>query len=60
VSAICPGGVADELVDASPEDILRSEKISPWDIADTAVYLATLRPYAVVQQIVVDRLGADW
>ena len=26
VSAICPAGVADELVDASPEDILRSEK----------------------------------
>jgi 3-oxoacyl-[acyl-carrier protein] reductase len=60
VSAICPAGVADELVDASPDDILRSEKISPWDIADTAVYLATLGPYAVVQQVLVDRLGADW
>lgn len=60
VSAICPAGVADELVDASPADILRSEKISPWDIADTAVYLATLGPYAVVQQVVLDRLGADW
>lgn len=60
VSAICPAGVADELVDASPEDILRSEKISPWDIADTAVYLATLGPYAIVQQVVVDRLGAEW
>ncbi|TLY39222.1 MAG: SDR family oxidoreductase [Nitrospirae bacterium] len=60
VSAICPGGVADELVDASPEEILRSEKISPYDIAETAVYLATLGPYAVVHQIIVDRLGADW
>jgi 3-oxoacyl-[acyl-carrier protein] reductase len=60
VSAICPGGVADELVDASPEEILRSEQISPYDIAETAVYLATLGPYAVVHQIVVDRLGADW
>lgn len=60
VSAICPAGVADDLVDASPDDILRSEKISPWDIADTAVYLAMLGPYAVVQQVVVDRLGADW
>ncbi|HEY6974078.1 MAG TPA: SDR family oxidoreductase, partial [Nitrospiraceae bacterium] len=60
VSAICPSGVADELVDASPEEILRSEKISPWDIADTAIFLATLGPYAVVQQVVVDRLGADW
>lgn len=60
VSAICPAGVADELVDAAPEDILRSEKISPWDIADTALYLASLGPYAIVQQVVVDRLGADW
>lgn len=60
VSTICPGGVADELVDASPEQILRSEQISPYDIAGAAVYLATLGPYAVVHQIIVDRLGADW
>ena len=60
VSAISPGGVADELVDASREEILRSEQISPYDIAETAVYLATLGPYAVVHQIIVDRLGADW
>ncbi len=60
VSAICPGGVADELVDASPEEILRSEKISPYDIAETALYLATLGRHAVVHQIVVHRLGADW
>jgi len=60
VSTICPGGVADELVDASPEEILRSEQISPYDIAETAVYLATLGPYAIVHQIIVDRLGADW
>jgi 3-oxoacyl-[acyl-carrier protein] reductase len=60
VSAICPGGVADELVDAPPEEILRSEKISPFDIAETAVYLATLGKFAVVQEVVIDRLGADW
>lgn len=60
VSAICPGGVADGLVDASPDDIRRSEQISPYDIAETAVYLATLGPHAVVHQVVVDRLGADW
>lgn len=60
VSAICPGGVADELVDATEEEILRSEKISPFDIAETAVYLATLGRFAVVHQIIVDRLGADW
>ncbi|MGV7229125.1 MAG: SDR family NAD(P)-dependent oxidoreductase [Nitrospirales bacterium] len=60
VSAICPAGVADELVDASPEEILLNEKIDPYDIAETAIYLAGLGPQAVVHQIVVDRLGADW
>ena len=60
VSAICPGGVADSLVDASPEEIARSEQISPYDIAETAVYLASLGPYSVVHQVIVDRLGADW
>jgi 3-oxoacyl-[acyl-carrier protein] reductase len=60
VSAICPGGVADELVDATEAEILRSEKISPFDIAETAVYLATLGKYAVVHEVVIDRLGADW
>src|SRR5262245_20390086 len=60
VSAICPGGVADELVDQTPEEILRSEKISPFDIAETAVYLSTLGKFAVVQEVVVNRLGADW
>ncbi len=60
VSAICPGSVADDLVDASPEDILCSEKIDPFDIAETAVYLATLGKCSVVHQIVIDRLGADW
>ncbi len=60
VSAICPGGVADELVDASSQDIARSEKIDPFDIAETAIYLALLGPHAVVHQIVVDRVGADW
>ncbi|HSB44435.1 MAG TPA: SDR family oxidoreductase [Nitrospira sp.] len=60
VSAICPGGVANDLVDASQKEILRSEKISPFDIAETAIYLATLGKYAVVHQIVVDRWAADW
>jgi 3-oxoacyl-[acyl-carrier protein] reductase len=59
-SAICPGGVADDLVDASPHEINNSEKISTYDIAETAVYLATLGPHAVVHRVIVDRLGADW
>ncbi len=60
VSAICPGAVADELVDASPAEIADSQKIDPFDVAEAAVYLSTLRKYAVVHQLVVDRLRADW
>lgn len=60
VSAICPGAVADELVDASLADIERSEKIDPFDVAEAAIYLSTLGKHAVVHQIVIDRAGADW
>jgi len=60
VCAICPGGVADELVDAPPQEILASGAISPFDVAETAVYLATLGPHSIVQQVVIDRMGADW
>ena len=60
VSAICPAGVADELVDAQPEKILSQEKINPYDIAETALYLSRLGPQAIVHQIVVDRLEAEW
>lgn len=59
-SAICPGGVADDLVDAPLKEIERSGRISPYDIAETAIYLATLGPNAVVHHVIVDRLGADW
>ena len=60
VCAICPGGVADELVDDSPDVIAKSKKISPFDVAETAVYLATLGPHAIVHHVIVDRLGAEW
>ncbi len=60
VSALCPGAVADELVDAAPADTERSEKIDPFDVAEAAVYLSTLGRYTVVHQMVIDRLGADW
>jgi 3-oxoacyl-[acyl-carrier protein] reductase len=60
VMAVCPGGVADDLVDASPDVIERSGKISPYDVAETAVYLATLGKHTIVHQVVVDRMGADW
>jgi 3-oxoacyl-[acyl-carrier protein] reductase len=58
--AICPGAVADDLVDAASEEIERSGLISPFDIADTVLYLAALGPHATVHQIIVDRMGADW
>jgi 3-oxoacyl-[acyl-carrier protein] reductase len=60
VSAICPGAVADKLVEAFPADIERSEKIDPFDVAEAALYLSTLGKYAVVHHIVIDRLGAEW
>lgn len=60
VCAICPGGVANELVDASPEEIERSGAISPFDVAETAVYLATQGPNAIVREVIIDRLMADW
>ena len=60
VSAICPGAVADELVDAFPTDVEQSEKIDPFDVAEAAVFLSTLGKNAVIHQIVIDRLGADW
>jgi 3-oxoacyl-[acyl-carrier protein] reductase len=60
VSAICPGAVADELVDASLADIERSEKIDPFDVAEAAIYLSTLGKHVVVHQIIIDRAGADW
>tara|TARA_B100001971_G_scaffold212999_1_gene244838 strand:- start:1591 stop:2328 length:738 start_codon:yes stop_codon:yes gene_type:complete len=60
VAAICPGRVADELVDASREEREKSGLIDPFDIAETAVYLATLGPNAIVHRLVVDRMWADW
>jgi len=60
VSAICPGGVAANLVDQPEQTIIDSGQISPYDIAETAVYLARLGPNTIVHQIVVDRLHAEW
>ncbi len=60
VCAICPGGVANELVDATPEEIVHSQKINPFDVVETAVFLASLGPYAIVHRVIIDRLGAEW
>jgi 3-oxoacyl-[acyl-carrier protein] reductase len=56
VSAICPGGVADELIDASPAEIEQSQKIDPFDMAEAAIYLSTLGKCTVVHQLVIDRI----
>lgn len=47
VSAICPGAVTDDLVDASLADIEHSEKIDPFDVAEAAIYLSALGKHAV-------------
>ena len=60
VSAICPAAVADDLVDQTPETIRQSHKISPFEVAETAVFLATLGPNTIVRQVILDRLGAEW
>ncbi len=60
VCAICPGGVAAGLVDAPEEEIVRSGRISPYDIAETVLYLMRLGPNAIVREVVVDRMMADW
>jgi 3-oxoacyl-[acyl-carrier protein] reductase len=60
VTALCPGAVADELVDAPAADILASGKISPFDVAETCIFLATLSPNTVIPEIILNRIGADW
>ena len=57
VSAICPAGVADELVDASSEEILRSEKIDPYDIAETGSLLGQARAISCGAS---DRCRSTW
>jgi len=47
-------------VDASPEEIDRSGQISPYDVAETTVYLASLGPNAIVHRVILDRLMAEW
>ncbi len=59
-SAICPGGVASSLVDQSVEEIEASGAISPYDVAETVIYLASLSSNTVVHQVIVDRIGAEW
>lgn len=46
-------------MESSPEDILLSEKIDNFDIAETVLFLAGLGPYAVVHQVIVDHLGLN-
>jgi len=52
--------VTGDLVEVDRENILRSQKIDPFDVTEAAVYLAISGKHAVVHQIVIDRLGAVW
>ena len=58
VTTLCPGAVASALVDDA-EALAASEMISPFDVADAAVYAATIGPNVVVHEIVIERTGAE-
>jgi len=56
-TAICPAYVNTPMVRGAPVDPLRM--IQPQDIAATVLYLVRLTDYAVVKEVVVERLGAE-
>jgi 3-oxoacyl-[acyl-carrier protein] reductase len=59
VSAISPGGVDTDLLAGAHEYADKSAYMQPEDIAEAAIYLATLPPRAAVDEIVIRRFAAD-
>lgn len=57
VSCICPGMV--DTPQVSTEAVAREDLISVADVAEAAVYLATLPPNVVVQELVLERKLPD-
>lgn len=57
VSALCPGAVATDLMKST--QINMGELIQPEDVAEAALYLATLPKNVVVKDMVLGRKGAD-
>ncbi len=59
VHAICPGGVATEMVKESRPDLDESVLMEPDDIADIVEFLVTRQGNAVVDQVKVRRQASD-
>jgi NAD(P)-dependent dehydrogenase (short-subunit alcohol dehydrogenase family) len=58
VHVICPGGVDTRLVRNGRTDVDVSEYMQPEEIAEAAVFLATQRGLAVVDELYIRREGA--
>jgi 3-oxoacyl-[acyl-carrier protein] reductase len=58
VSAILPGGVDTDFISQARPDLDRSILIRPQDIAKTVLYLLSLSPQAMVDEICIRRTGA--
>jgi NAD(P)-dependent dehydrogenase (short-subunit alcohol dehydrogenase family) len=59
VRSICPGGVATELIAAARPDLDPAGLIQPEDIASIVIFLLTLAPSAVVDNVNVRRRGNE-
>ena len=59
VHAICPGGVATEMVKESRPDLDESVLMEPDEIADIVLFLVTRQGNAVVDQVKVRRQASD-
>ena len=59
VHAVCPGGVATEMVEQMRPDIDASLLMTPEEIADIVLFLVTQRGNAVIDQINVRRAASD-
>jgi 3-oxoacyl-[acyl-carrier protein] reductase len=59
VHAICPGGVATDMVRQMRPDIDAAQLIQPEEIADLIVFLATRKGNAVIDQVNLRRAASD-
>ena len=59
VAAICPGGIDTRLVAEARPDLDRTNWMKPAEVAETALFLATLPAGVAVDEIVIRRFGAD-
>jgi 3-oxoacyl-[acyl-carrier protein] reductase len=58
VHSICPGGVRTRLADEAMPERDKADWMTPEDIAQACVYLASLSPRAAVDELVIRRFGS--